>query len=96
MLFRSVPPIPTRAAGAISLRAGGRARRPAATRQGRRRPVQRDLEYYNLDRSHQAYRLRGHTPAQALREALGVDELPPLVGSGDHEEDAEGLEPVAA
>jgi len=44
--------------------------------------IQRDLdkflEYYNLQRSHQGYRLQGRTPAQALREALGVDQLPPL------------------
>jgi transposase InsO family protein len=45
--------------------------------------IQRDLDrflaHYNLERSHQGYRLRGRTPAQALREALGRDELPPLV-----------------
>jgi hypothetical protein len=45
--------------------------------------IQRDLDrflgYYNLERSHQGYRLRGRTPAQALREALGVEELPPVV-----------------
>jgi len=49
---------------------------------------------YNLDRSHQGYRLRGRTPAQALREALGIEELPPLVPSGDQEE-TEGPEPIA-
>jgi transposase InsO family protein len=45
--------------------------------------IQRDLDrflrYYNLERSHQGYRLRGRTPAQALREALGREELPPIV-----------------
>ena len=45
--------------------------------------IQRDLDrflaYYNLERSHQGYRLRGRTPAQALREALGVEVLPPVV-----------------
>jgi transposase InsO family protein len=45
--------------------------------------IQRDLDrflrYYNLDRSHQGYRLRGRTPAQALREALGIEEIPPVV-----------------
>ncbi len=45
--------------------------------------IQRDLDrflaYYNLERSHQGYRLRGRTPAQALREALGVEEFPPVV-----------------
>ena len=50
---------------------------------------------YNLDRSHQGYRLRGRTPAQALREALGIEELPPLVPSGD-QEGTEGPEPIAA
>jgi hypothetical protein len=44
--------------------------------------IQRDLEafmsFYNLERSHQGYRLNGRTPAQALREALGVDTLPSL------------------
>jgi transposase InsO family protein len=45
--------------------------------------IQRDLDrflrYYNLERSHQGYRLKGRTPAQALREALGLEELPPVV-----------------
>lgn len=44
--------------------------------------IQRDLDefmgYYNLDRTHQGYRLGGRTPAQALREALGIDALPNL------------------
>ena len=44
--------------------------------------IQRDLdEYldrYNLQRSHQGYRLKGRTPAQALRETLGIEELPPF------------------
>jgi hypothetical protein len=43
--------------------------------------IQRDLdtylEEYNLRRTHQGYRVQGRTPAQALREALGVEELPP-------------------
>ncbi len=45
--------------------------------------IQRDLDrflaYYNLDRSHQGYRLRGRTPAHALREALRVEEIPEFV-----------------
>lgn len=49
------------------------------------RDLDRFLEYYNLERSHQGYRLGGRTPAQALRDALGVTELPPLV-SPDREE----------
>jgi transposase InsO family protein len=44
--------------------------------------IQRDLdafmEKYNLRRSHQGYRLKGKTPAQALREALAIEDLPPL------------------
>jgi len=51
--------------------------------------IQRDLDrflrYYNVDRSHQGYRLRGRTPAQALREALGVEEIPPVVPAQDIE-----------
>jgi transposase InsO family protein len=43
------------------------------------RDLDRFLEYYNLQRSHQGYRLGGRTPAQALQEALGVAALPPLV-----------------
>ncbi|HVZ36108.1 MAG TPA: hypothetical protein VG963_26955 [Polyangiaceae bacterium] len=35
--------------------------------------------HYNLERSHQGYHLNGRTPAQALRDALGVDDLPPIV-----------------
>jgi hypothetical protein len=36
------------------------------------------MTYYNLERSHQGYRLRGRMPAQALREALGITEIPSL------------------
>jgi transposase InsO family protein len=43
------------------------------------RDLDRFLEYYNRQRSHQGYRLGGRTPAQALQEALGLDALPPLV-----------------
>lgn len=43
--------------------------------------IQRDsdraLAYYNLEWSHQGYRLVGRTLAQALRDALGVSESPP-------------------
>jgi len=49
--------------------------------------IQRDVDqfllYYNAERSHQGYRLRSKTPAQALREALGVDTLPPLIPFDD-------------
>jgi transposase InsO family protein len=45
------------------------------------RDLDRFLDYYNLQRSHQGYRLRGRTPAQALCEALGLslDQLPPFL-----------------
>ena len=53
--------------------------------------IQRDLDtflrYYNLERSHQGYRLKGRTPAQVLREALKRKALPPIVP--DPEETAE-------
>ena len=42
------------------------------------RDLDRFLEYYNLQRSHQGYRLNGRTPAQALMEALNITELPKL------------------
>ena len=43
--------------------------------------IQRDLDrfltyYYNLQRTHQGYRLKGRTPVQALMEALGLSEPP--------------------
>jgi transposase InsO family protein len=45
--------------------------------------IQRDLDifmrYYNLERTHQGYRLKGRTPAQALREALAVEALPEMI-----------------
>jgi len=49
------------------------------------RYLDRFLAYSNLERSHQGYRLKGRTPAQALREALGIKDLPPFVPA---EEDA--------
>ena len=36
------------------------------------------MAFYDLERSHQGYRLNGRTPAQALRDALGLAELPNL------------------
>lgn len=30
--------------------------------------------YRNIERSHQGYRLKGRTPSQALREALGIED----------------------
>jgi transposase InsO family protein len=51
--------------------------------------IQRDLdaflEFYNLKRSHQGYRLKGRTPAQALREALGRKRLPPIIPKEEDE-----------
>jgi len=59
--------------------------------------IQRDLdtfpEYYNLERSHQGYRLQGRTPAQALRDALNLDSLPPLTPPNNNSQEEE---PTAA
>jgi len=59
--------------------------------------IQRDLdaylEEYNLRRTHQGYRVQGRTPAQALRDALGIEELPPFVLL---EEEPIDSEPTAA
>jgi transposase InsO family protein len=41
--------------------------------------LDRFLRYYNLERSHQGYRLNGRTPVQALKEALGLEEIPELI-----------------
>jgi len=53
--------------------------------------IQRDLDqfldYYNFHRTHQGYRLKGKTPAEALKEALGVADLPTLVGDADDTEE---------
>jgi len=55
--------------------------------------IQRDLDkflaFYNLKRSHQGYRLKGRTPAQALREALGRKKLPPIVPKEDTQPEKE-------
>jgi len=70
--------------------------------------IQRDLDafmtHHNLERCHQGYRLGGRTPAQALREALGMDMLPSLrfdasaSPSTDTEQNSEGVtaEPISA
>jgi hypothetical protein len=45
---------------------------------------------YSLDRSRQGYRLRVRTPAPALEEALGIEELPDLtIDKTDGEEEKE-------
>jgi transposase InsO family protein len=55
--------------------------------------IQRDLDVfldeYNLRRTHQGYRLQGRTPAQALRDALGVTELPPFIPPSEEVHQAE-------
>jgi hypothetical protein len=53
------------------------------------RDLDRFLKFYNLDRSHQGYRLKGRTPAQALREALGIEDLPPVVPDDDGDDPKE-------
>ena len=61
--------------------------------------IQRDLDvfldYYNLRRSHQGYRLNARTPAQALREALGIDDLPPLFTPTEKEDQKAEEQPTA-
>jgi hypothetical protein len=37
------------------------------------------VRYYNLERSHQGYRLKGRTPVQALKETLSLDQIPDIV-----------------
>jgi hypothetical protein len=58
--------------------------------------IQRDLDrflrYYNLERSHQGYRLKGRTPVQALKEALGIHDSPEIVPT---EEDNEPIATAA-
>ena len=49
------------------------------------------MEHYNLARSHQGYRLKGRTPAQALRDALGACELPSLAFRNDANTTGEDL-----
>jgi transposase InsO family protein len=58
--------------------------------------IQRDLDqfldYYNTKRSHQGYRLKGRTPAQALKDALDLETLPafvPVAESSPEVEDAD-------
>jgi len=49
--------------------------------------IQADLDaflvFYNTKRSHQGYRVKGRTPAQALRDALGRKKLPPIIPKED-------------
>ena len=62
--------------------------------------IQRDLDrfltYYNVQRTHQGYRLKGRTPAQALCEALGLAELPRFPQSDDETDANIGKEGEAA
>jgi len=52
--------------------------------------IQRDLDrfmrYYNLERSHQGYRLQGRTPVAALMEALGITEIPDIIPTEEADE----------
>ena len=49
------------------------------------------ITHHNIERSHQGYRLNGRTPAQALREPLGIENLPNLQFEVDIESIAETL-----
>ena len=54
--------------------------------------IQRDLDvflrYYNEERSHQGYRLKGRTPALALKQALQIETLPPIVAAPEENSEA--------
>ena len=60
------------------------------------RDLDRFLDYYNVQRTHQGYRLKGRTPAQALCEALGLEELPRFSQASDETETQTGKEEQAA
>ncbi len=61
--------------------------------------IQRDLDtflrYYNLERSHQGYRLKGRTPAMALRDALSLETLPPIIPEPEETTETEAEKLVA-
>ncbi len=52
------------------------------------------IAFYNEQRTHQGYRLKGRTPAQALREALGIDHLPALAPPASQPEAEEDSMPA--
>lgn len=62
--------------------------------------IQRDLDrfmdYYNTQRTHQGYRLKGRTPAQALKDALRIDTLPAFVPIADTDQETEDADIVTA
>jgi hypothetical protein len=51
--------------------------------------LDRFLVYYNVERSHQGYRLKGRTPAQVLIEALDMEEIPPVVPEATIDDETE-------
>jgi hypothetical protein len=59
--------------------------------------IQRDLDvfiaFYNDQRTHQGYRLKGRTPVQAPREALGIERLPAFAPPVDQHETEEETVP---
>ena len=58
--------------------------------------LDRFLAHYHLERAHQGHRLKGKTPAQALREALGREDLPPVVPPRDDAQETAAEEVVPA
>jgi hypothetical protein len=52
------------------------------------------IAFYNEQRTHQGYRLKGRTPAQALREALGIERLPAFALPVDQHETEEETVPA--
>lgn len=60
--------------------------------------VDRFLEYYNLRRTHQGYRLNGRTPVQALAEALALtfeSVAAPLTNPPENQEVPEAINAAA-
>ena len=52
------------------------------------------IALYNEQRTHQDYRLKGRTPAQGLREALGIERLPAVAPPVDQHETEEETVPA--
>jgi hypothetical protein len=52
------------------------------------------IAFDNERRTHQGYRLKGRTPAQALREALGIERLPAFALPVDQHETEEETVPA--
>jgi transposase InsO family protein len=60
--------------------------------------IQRDLDqfldYYNSQCTHQGYRLKGRTPAKALKDAITLDALPPFISVANPSQEVEDADVV--